>query len=106
MTCGLCNDVKNYFPKGLESPIAELLSRPPQWLGVKRNGTNDLIRSGALIQVSLEDLRTRNICAHVPGSISFGESIDRTLVASHNGGEPESLNVQRQVVDQSENRPA
>jgi hypothetical protein len=52
VTRGFRNDVKNNFPEGVESPIAELLSRPPQWLGVERNGVNDLIRPSGLFQIS------------------------------------------------------
>ena len=48
MTRGLHNDVQNDFPKGLESPITEMLSRPPTWLGLEGEGGNDPIGQGSM----------------------------------------------------------
>jgi hypothetical protein len=55
MTRRLLNDMQDNFPQRLDSPIAELLSWPPPWLGVERNRANYLIRPIDLFQVTPED---------------------------------------------------
>jgi hypothetical protein len=106
VTCGLLNDVENDFSKGFESPIAEVLSGPPPWFGVERNGANDLICRCGGVQVLLEDRGTGHTCAHAPGIITPVKLIDRTSIACRHRQKPESFDIQCQVLDESERRPA
>lgn len=93
------------FTDRVQSEVPEAICGPPGRRGVQRRGGDDGVRTVDLLPVPVEDGLDRRIRADLPGMGSYGQLVDDVLLARDNGPEPESLDIQGKMLDESQACP-
>lgn len=102
VTCGLRHDMEDDLPQAVQSPIPEEVGWPQGRCGIQGNVGDDGIRTGDFLTVCVEDALSGNIRIHDPGIGDVVQVIEDGLLTGDDAAEPESLDVEGEMLDQSQ----
>ncbi len=107
VACGLGHHMQDNFPQIVKAPVAEEVGGPPGRWGIQRSGGDDGVRAVDLLPVQVEHSRGRHIHPDdAPGVVGgVGQCVDGGLLAGDNTAEPELLDIQGEMLYQSQAGP-